>query len=59
MNDQQQIADYVLGIMSETEQAAFEYKLDRNLDLKSEVESLRNVYSILQSSEKETEMSSL
>jgi hypothetical protein len=55
MNEEQQIADYILSQMTEAERTAFEHELSRNLVLKSEVESLLNVYKNLQSSEKETD----
>jgi hypothetical protein len=56
MNEQQQqIADYVLGQMIEADRVAFEQTLDRNLVLRLEVESLQNVYATLQASEKEAD----
>jgi hypothetical protein len=55
MNEQQQITDYVLGHITEADRAAFEQELDRNVVLKQEVESLRNVYTTLQASEKEAD----
>ncbi len=55
MNDQQQIADYILGQLSETERLVFEQKLAQNLALRQEAESLKNIYTALQSSEKEAD----
>ncbi len=53
--NEQQIADYVLGQMLETNRAAFEQALTQSLVLRQEVESLQNMYAALQSSEKETD----